>query len=161
MTKIIKIISGFQSGGDFGTTLAAVELGIPTGGHIPANYRTEYGSTPSRKQYGAICTTARNYQVRTKLNVQNSDITLIFGDHTSPGCSLTKRYCRELDKPYLLITNFDEADMVHCSVYLHQRMHGDIVVNGAGNRQSSFPGIEEKTKEFCINLFSKVNNLED
>jgi hypothetical protein len=161
MTCIAKIISGSQSGADIAGLFAAKELSIPTGGFIPHGYRSEHVPRSDLYQFNLTETESSAYPPRTRLNVKSSDITLIFGNHTSPGCSLTKKCCTELSKPFLLIPNFDENDMIVCGMYLHQRMVGDITCNVAGNREKSFPGIFDKTKDFCIKLFSKINNLED
>lgn len=157
---IIKCISGAQSGSDIAGIKAAKTLGIETGGWIPAGYRSEYTPKSELYTFNLKETKSNSYPIRTRLNVRDADITLIFGDDKSPGCTLTKRCCRELDKPYVLIPSFSNEDFIKCYQEI-TKLQGNITCNVAGNRENSFPGIEVKTKEFCMKLFKKVNELND
>jgi hypothetical protein len=76
-------------------------LQIPTGGFAPLGYRTINGPNYMlRDAYGLIETPQRNYQVRTKKNVESSDGTLrIACNFASPGELLTKKCCDSLEKP--------------------------------------------------------------
>ncbi len=74
-----KIISGGQTGADMGGLLAAKELGLETGGTAPGGYKTEKGrNLDLRDIYGL--TQFGTYPQRTRINVRDSDATVIFGD---------------------------------------------------------------------------------
>jgi hypothetical protein len=70
-----KIISGGQTGVDRAALDAAIELGIPHGGHCPRGRRAEDGRIPDR--YQLTETDSAQYRVRTERNVLDADATLI------------------------------------------------------------------------------------
>lgn len=84
-----KVISGGQTGIDQIGLELAQKYGFQTGGHIPKRFLTENGCDLLLARFGLIETQSDSYEVRTKLNVCNSDGTLIFGDKNSPGTRLT------------------------------------------------------------------------
>jgi hypothetical protein len=105
-----------------------------------------------------------DYSVRTRLNVRDSDATLIFRSTraaTHKGCDLTKRACGEFGKPALVIPAW--APVVPSPVKVAEmiRAAGFQVVNVAGSRASADPavagvvgsGIEEWTFTFCLCVF--------
>ena len=152
MTRFIKVISGGQTGADIGGLRAADERYLPTGGHAPKGFRTERGNDPILgKHYGLVETASESYVPRTKINIQNADITLIFGDVTG-GTKLTKDFCREVGKPYVIIKDFSEADMIACFNQLKQ--YNQVIINIAGNRESKNKGISKRVEEFCVKLFT-------
>jgi hypothetical protein len=73
---LTKIISGGQTGADRAALDAAIEYGVPHGGWIPKGRRTEDGRLPDR--YILQETSNIGYPQRTKLNILDSDGTLIF-----------------------------------------------------------------------------------
>jgi hypothetical protein len=97
-----KIISGGQTGVDRAALDVALELGLPCGGWCPKGRRAEDGKIPGR--YPLEETSSAEYPVRTQLNVEDSDGTLIlsWGSPTG-GTALTIKLARRLKKPYLLI----------------------------------------------------------
>lgn len=158
--KIAKVISGGQSGADQAGLFAAADLNIPTGGTVPNGWRTDEGEAPWLADYGLVQHFSNSYPPRTKLNVQNSDITFIFGNDASPGCTLTKNLCREYSKPFILIKNFDADEKIKCYRYLMEEMGDNLTINVAGNREKSSPGIEKKTTKFLKELFSTIMETE-
>ena len=72
---ISKIVSGGQSGVDRAALDAALSLDIRCGGWVPRGRRTEDGPLPSR--YAVRETWSEAYEVRTHLNVRESDGTLM------------------------------------------------------------------------------------
>lgn len=158
-TTIIKVISGGQTGADEGGLEAAYLCGLPTGGHAPRGYRTQIGNNPLllRDKYGLEEHPSDKYPPRTKSNVQNADITVIFGDHTSAGCKLTIRFCKELQKPYAVVNHFSEEE--YADVVDNIKSIGtDIVLNIAGNRESYDNNIYNKTVDFTKRIIAGINN---
>ena len=74
-----KIISGGQTGVDRAALDVALELGIPIGGYLPRGRKDENGDVLPEDRYANMQETdTDDVNVRTELNVQNSDATLIF-----------------------------------------------------------------------------------
>src|SRR5690242_15332061 len=79
---IKKIVSGGQTGPDRAALDVAIKLGIPHGGWCPRGRKAEDGDIPDR--YQLRCPTGDSedketniYNERTKLNIRDSDGTLI------------------------------------------------------------------------------------
>lgn len=157
MHKLQKIISGGQTGADIGGLVGAQNAGIPTGGTAPKDFRTENGEQPELlKSFGLVAHERAHYRYRTKQNVADADATLIIA--TSPesaGTQLTIRYCKALDKPYLLIDP-DVDNVLQVRQFLEQEKLS--VLNVAGNRESRSEGIYAKTVELFDAVFSQDND---
>lgn len=151
-----KIISGGQTGADQGGLRAGLILDLETGGWIPKGFRTDVGEAPWLAELGLAETAQRNYQVRTKLNVENSDGTLVFGNVNSPGCKLTRRFVRELGKPIFVVHWFSGQPIPRDrSRFASWIENNDIVtLNVAGNRESMQPGINEAVFRFLVDALS-------
>jgi hypothetical protein len=151
-----RIISGGQTGADHGGLAAAKILGLETGGSMPKGWRTAAGRDYSRHlEYGLTENPSSEYPPRTRDNVVNSDGTIVFGDTNSPGSKLTIRLCKEVPKPWIVITNWDLCEEENLpatlSAFRYWINEKNIqVLNVAGNRESTNPGIFEKTKSFLI-----------
>jgi hypothetical protein len=131
-----KIISGGQTGADFGALRAAKILGIPTGGVMPRHFRTEAGSRPwMATRYGLEEHPSPQYRVRTEVNVQAADITVLFGDVANGGSRLTLVFCREHGKPYLINPS--------AAALATHDWASTPILNVAGNRESSNKGLED------------------
>lgn len=152
--KIIKVISGGQTGADQAGLFAATDMGIPTGGTAPNGWRTQKGPAPWLADYGVVEHTSHAYQPRTRCNVQASSVTLVFGNPNSPGCRLTRNYCADLDKPCFKIQKFDQTELDN--IVYHLRQVDKLVINVAGNREESSPGIQLRTETFLKALFSQL-----
>lgn len=144
---IERIVSGGQTGGDQGVLLAGESLGIPTGGTAPHGWRTDEGPAPwLGTRFGLVEHGSSAYPPRTAANVFNSDGTLIFGNQWSQGCILTARLCADYKKPVLYVRWPDERNELERHA---QRLrewiydHKIRVLNGAGNRERSNPGIRD------------------
>lgn len=73
----MKIVSGGQTGADQVALEVAYYLGLETGGIAPKGYLTEKGSNLELKtKYKLVENHTKDYQVRTKQNVENSDGTI-------------------------------------------------------------------------------------
>ena len=159
MAKIKQVISGGQTGADIAGLKAAKKLKVKTGGYIPAGFRTQAGPKPQyAKRYGLKETKSSGYPDRTKRNVRAADITVIFSPKVgSRGSALTRRYCEKYGKPCLWISklNWNSIDKIVAAIQdLEQRR---VVVNIAGNREESFPGIEKKVYAMVVSVIKGVN----
>jgi WD40 repeat protein len=141
-----RIISGGQTGADTGALLAGRDLGIRTGGWAPKGWITENGPNPVLNQFGLIQHSSPNYPPRTRMNCQDSDLTVIFGDVKSAGTRLTIDICKSDDIPYLL--NPDSQELRTMCEDLNVR-----VLNVAGNRASKDAGIEERVRKIVREAF--------
>lgn len=143
---ITKIISGGQTGADRGGLEAGKELGIKTGGTAPPGFATEKGPDISLKLFGLIEGEhdPSVYRKRTVKNVKDSDGTIWFGNHTSPGGRLTLNTAGRLGKPFIISPTVTEL-----KIWI--KKNNISVLNVAGNRESRNKGIREVTKKVLIN----------
>lgn len=172
MVKIIRVISGGQTGADMGGLKAARSLGIETGGFAPKRFRTERGSSnvELRDVYGLTEVIDGSYAVRTEKNVLEAHGTIIIGDVNSRGSDLTRRLCNKHNKPFMLISwplNSVDNAITKESEYLEKlanfkQLYHVSILNVAGNRESVNPGIEEYTeqllKKFLIPERGKIRH---
>lgn len=139
-----KVISGGQTGADQAALWAAKQLGYRTGGWMPAGAQTDGGPNWFiAREFGMDIHEERGYPPRTERNVRVSDGTVIFGNPFSPGCRLTRNLCLKHHKPYII--NPTVETLRH---WLEVNRIG--VLNVAGNRERSNPGIFDKTKAFLL-----------
>ena len=83
-----------------------------------------------------------SYADRTRLNVEQSDATLIISPtHPTGGTLLTIRHAREVGKPPLLVTRENE-DTAPDLLQTFLREHNVRVLNVAGPRASGSPEVE-------------------
>ncbi|MBW9267680.1 MAG: putative molybdenum carrier protein [Candidatus Thiodiazotropha sp. (ex. Lucinisca nassula)] len=155
----IKIISGGQTGADIGGLVGAKRVGITTGGYAPKGYKTEAGpQSEVLKEFGLVEHSSTNYKHRTKQNIISSDATLIVAtDPASDGTLLTIKYCKELNKPFLVIDPTKDCHEVF-RVFLENQ--SPRVLNIAGNRESKSKGIASKTAAIVQAVLSRTNEQE-
>ena len=141
--RLARIVSGGQTGVDRAALDVALALGIPCGGWVPRGRRAEDGRVPER--YPMREARRSSYGERTRLNVRDSDGTLILavGEPTG-GTALTAAFARQLGKPCLLIDMEATPDPSMISDWLGR--HGIRVLNVAGPRESTCPGIHGQAK---------------
>jgi len=135
----LTIVSGGQTGADRAALDWAIERGIPHGGFCPAGRMAEDG--PIHARYNLTETETPEYAVRTRLNVEQSDATLIVSPQSPTGGTLlTLEYARAIGKPVLLITLREEDE---ASALLREFLdrHEVRVLNVAGPRASSSPEV--------------------
>lgn len=133
-TGLRKIISGGQCGADKGGLEGARRSGVATGGTAPKGWRTLNGPDLDLIAFGLKEDTSISYVPRTKANVCDSDGTLIISSRTeSAGTVLTLRFCRQNNKPHMMIhpnehqTRFEEV----CKWVEDNQIY---TLNVAGNR---------------------------
>ncbi len=146
-----KIRSGGQTGADRAALDVALERGIAIGGYLPRGRKDENGDVlPADKYVNMQETDTDDVNVRTELNVQNSDATLIFSHGALFGGSeYTERMTRKHGKPCLHV-DFGEHDadqaVLLVQAWLSNTEPG--VLNVAGPRASDDPGLYSKVK--CV-----------
>lgn len=144
----IRIVSGGQTGVDRAALEVAIALGIGHGGWCPAGRLAEDGTVPSR--YDLRETESSEYPIRTKQNVVDSDATLIlYEGKIKGGTQLTRRLCRQLDKPHLVVP-IDRDDPIETRRWLSDVQPQTL--NVAGPRESSAPGIFARSREFLLRV---------
>lgn len=131
----------------------ATALGLPCGGWCPKYRRAEDGRIPP--EYPLIEADSANYAVRTALNVRDSDGTLILTAATlSGGTSLTRDLAVRYGKPVLVVDLRDNPDIEQVEHWIsNNRIR---IVNVAGPRESSQPGIHGRATAYLKNLLSRT-----
>ena len=149
-----KIVSGGQTGVDRAALDCAIELGIPHGGWCPAGRKAEDGPIPEK--YNLRETDSARYDVRTKRNVKDSDGTLIasHGPLTG-GTLLTVRTAERLGRPVLIVDlQTDDSQRQLQSVLNWLESQQLKILNVAGPRESTCPGITKEAFEFLQSAFA-------
>jgi hypothetical protein len=101
-SKLLKVISGGQTGVDRGALDAALAFEVECGGWCPAGRSAEDGTIP--KRYPVMELANAGYAERTARNVADSDGTLIISNgEPIGGTRETVDRCIEMRKPYLII----------------------------------------------------------
>lgn len=148
MQRVIRIISGGQTGVDRAALDFAVAQAIPYGGWCPRGGWAEDVPEPPGllAQYPGLRETPdRDPRQRTEWNVRDADATLVFlapgGSRSSPGTIFTVTCAEEQSKPLLVVDprQFDGASR-EIGTWLDGFPDGSTL-NIAGPRESEAPGI--------------------
>lgn len=144
-----KIISGGQSGVDRAALDAALAGSFPCGGWVPKGRQAEDGAIPDR--YPVDECGLGGSEERTRLNVRDSDATLILTRGQGPaglsnGTGLTVEWAETLSKPYLVVDLDQPTDPDGVAQWLHGA--AILVLNVAGPRESTSPGIYQPARDF-------------
>jgi hypothetical protein len=152
MTRIIRIVSGGQTGADRAALDVAIALGIAYGGWCPTGGWAE--DLPDPPGLLSLYPKLREAEssdpsVRTQLNVRDSDATLIVRDAEtwSPGSDLTLATARALERPVLVT----DGDADEATAWL-QELGGTITLNVAGPRESGQPGVYGVTRRLLLDV---------
>ncbi len=148
-----RIVSGGQTGVDRAALDVARALGIACGGWCPRGRRAEDGRIPDR--YPLRETESRDYATRTRLNVRDSDATLVLtrGAPTG-GTRLTVDVAVFAGRPVLVI-DLDgdrEAGLDAARRWLAETPVRTL--NVAGPRESTAPGIYAEAADFLRRLLA-------
>jgi predicted Rossmann fold nucleotide-binding protein DprA/Smf involved in DNA uptake len=145
MAARLTIVSGGQTGVDRAALDVALELGIPCGGWCPRGRLAEDGPIPAR--YPLRESASPDYAERTRLNVRDSDATLVLtrGAPTG-GTALTLRLADELGRPALVLDLATAPRPEAAARWIAGR--GIAVLNVAGPRESGAPGIYAEAAAF-------------
>lgn len=157
---ISRIVSGGQTGADRAALDVAIELGVDYGGWCPAGGWAEDLVDPPGllAVYTELtATTDPDPATRTRLNVRDSDATLIVWDGRthSPGSQLAIDSARELGRP-LLVTGGGVGEV---SGWL-ATLHTPVVLNVAGPRESNCPGSYARTAALLLGVLTDPPDLD-
>ena len=158
---IEKIVSGGQTGVDQAGLLIAEELNIPIGGWCPKGGLDENGvcvleTYPSLKEATTV-----DPNERTKLNIHDSDGTLIIvpclplPEKIQDGTLLTIADAKQQEKPHLII-RLTERDGAVGEIREWISRENIRVLNIAGPRESNSPGIHLRTCDLFRELFAEL-----
>ncbi len=150
----LKIISGGQTGVDRAALDTALKNNLPVGGWCPKGRKAEDG--PIDLRYPLKETVSEKYQVRTELNVKESDGTLIICRGTpTGGTALTIKKAREQGKALLIIDLHKQPAPE--PVYQWILDSQIFTLNLAGPRESQSPGIYQESTLFLdkVIVFAK------
>ncbi len=147
---IERIVSGGQSGADRAALDWAIANHIPHGGWCPRGRRAEDGSIADC--YLLRETPGSGYSVRTRWNVRDSDITVIFSiaRELTGGSLATFRFARQLQRPCLHLSQGGTRDPAgELRIFIEET--GARVLNVAGPRASNEPNVAEFVAEVLDN----------
>lgn len=168
MLSVQQIVSGGQTGVDRAALDIAIRYNIPHGGWCPKGRLAEDGTLPP--QYNLEETDSATWDERTRLNIRDSDATLVLINalpvRVTDGTQLTISEAKRINKPLLVI------DIPHSVILDNQKLlhlnHMDAVVayvsnwllkykvktlNIAGPRASQCPDIYQHTFGFLSQCF--------
>ncbi len=153
--KPLKIISGAQTGVDRAALDAAIARGLDYGGSLPRGRLAEDG--PVARRYTRLNELKqKDYAARTRRNVLDADATLILcPGEPEGGTALTVRLARAHSRPVLVvdIDNRDEKTALELMrAWIAEQQ--PRVLNIAGPRESSFPGLYARVRSMLEQLFA-------
>lgn len=161
---IVKIISGGQTGVDRAALDFAIAHNISNGGWCPKGRLDENGELPEKYNHlievnGNFKDNAENYAARTVANIIDSDATLVIlpslplPDEIKDGTLLTLNELKSQGKPYLLISLLEAIEQNISLLAQWLKINKVKVLNIAGPRESSSPGIYESSLSFLEKAF--------
>ncbi len=167
---VARIVSGGQTGADRGALDAADELGIPRGGYAPLGWRAEDGTIPALYRMGMSEARYSGYEIRTKLNVEEGDGTLILSLgplRPGSGSAKTATIARRLGRPclHVIVSAADDAvirpELALADVGAARARawivdHRVRTLNVAGPRESVEPGIQRAARRSLTSILGRV-----
>ena len=147
-----RIVSGGQTGVDRAALDVALQLALGCGGWCPKGRRAEDG--PLDERYPLRETPLRQYEQRTDWNVRDSNGTLIlFRTGMDGGTRLTRERARSRRRPCKTV-DLDQNPGTE-AVMRWIRRHRIRVLNVAGPRESSGPGVYDRARAFLVRLLEE------
>jgi Circularly permutated YpsA SLOG family len=160
--RMLKIVSGGQTGVDRAALDVAIEKSIPCGGWCPKGGWAE--DLPKAPGLLAVYRELRETPIadphqRTAWNVRDSDRLLVLLDHRglcSSGTELTILRAHELDRPLLVLDLDEEADVDRAVAWLSDSQQAQLTVCIAGPRESEASGIYAAATPFLRAVLDRV-----
>ena len=150
----MKIVSGGQTGVDRAALHAAREVGLAIGGWCPKGRLAEDGVIPPDLPLQE--TDSEDYAVRTEKNVLDSDGTLVISEGPlQGGTELTVKLALRHGKPLTVVNIASPPDVAALTRWV--RDHGIRVLNVAGPRESSRPGIYAAARRYLREVFRRLS----
>lgn len=157
----MKVISGGQTGADFGGLAAAHKFGLETGGWMPPGFITEAGPKPHwAKQFGLkeISSSGNiiaDYVARTYANARDADATIRFATNfDSKGEKCTLRAVRKFQKPCFDVSPTEPPPISEVVDWIIA--NNVEILNVAGNRESKSPGLGNFVIDFLTQVFQQM-----
>ena len=151
-----KIVSGGQTGVDRAALDVALELEIPCGGWCPKDRLAEDGRIAGH--YPLKETASAEFQVRTELNVLDSDGTLILLWGAPGGGTLFTRHCALHHNKPLFEADLQQKPRI-TDFHNWLAAHSIAILNVAGPRESHCPGqIYEAAKAHLKSYFANTRS---
>lgn len=123
----MKFLSGGQTGVDRGVLDACIAAGHPHGGYCPRGRLAEDGRIDDR--YNLDEADSGDYAVRTRLNVAESDATVVaFDSELTGGTLYSLEVANEIGKPTIVL-NMREQDSVSASEAICSFIRENNVMN--------------------------------
>jgi len=153
----MKIISGCQTGVDRAAIDVAIEIGLDYGGSVPRGRKAEDGTID--KKYDKLTELETDsYESRTEKNVTDADATLIFTvGATSGGTAWTIKCAKKHEKLHLIVDlekNTSDKVIELIQEWLSKNQPG--ILNVAGPRESSAPGVYERVFIILYNIYDPL-----
>ena len=143
--QLRRIVSGGQTGVDRAALDAAIAAGLEHGGWCPRGRLAEDGIIPAHFQLQEM--PSAEYPPRTEQNVRDSDATLIVYDRRLYGGTLlTSQLAERHGKPCLAVDL--SSPLAPREVARWLRQHHVSVLNVAGPRESTSPGVGQRAALF-------------
>jgi predicted Rossmann-fold nucleotide-binding protein len=156
--KLIKIISGGQTGVDRAALDAAIACNYPYSGSIPKGRRAEDGVI-DLKYRNLVELESSDYITRTEKNVKDADATLIINmGMLEGGTSQTYDFVLKYNKPCLIVNIDVDSNPVQNILNWIKNVNPDVL-NVAGPRESKYPGIYKKTFDILVEVLEKLKDL--
>lgn len=158
MIKVI--VSGGQTGTDRAALDVAIELNIAHRGWCPKGRIAEDGIIPEK--YHLQETETGDYSERTKLNIRDTEGTIIFVPSTpikvTDGTMLTIKEVYERKKPHLII-DVSQNKNINNLMEKWVAKNNIKILNVAGSRESQHPSIYEEVKEILRQALIHTNKF--
>jgi len=158
----VTVCSGGQTGVDRGALIGAKAQSMAIGGWCPKGRLAEDGRIPD--EFCLVEATTDDYALRTQLNVECTDATLILTyeptNAVTGGTALTARLAKEAEKPRMIVQldrnvdqELDEKLAREIGKWLSKVR--PLLLNIAGPRESKAVGIQKHTAQVVASLFRR------